>query len=132
VVLVGLVNAAAGSALRAIGSTAAALVGSFVLGFALPWIVVAAITLVQRATPAELQGRVSAALTLALFAPLPLMQALGAALITDLDYRALYLAAAVAQLLIAALAYRGVRIRPLDQQTDSVDYRPDRSVDQRS
>jgi MFS family permease len=102
VVLIGLVDAGVGSLLRATGWTVAALAGSFVLGFALPWVVVAAITLTQRLTPQELQGRVSAALTLALFAPLPMMQAIGAGLITRLDYRALYVATALAQFAIVA------------------------------
>lgn len=71
ILLTGLINAGVGSLLRATGELVPAIAGSFVLGFALPWIVVAAITTSQRFTPHGLQGRMSAALTFALFAPLP-------------------------------------------------------------
>jgi hypothetical protein len=52
----------------------------------------------QRATPDALQGRVSAAITLALFAPQPLANAVGAGAIAGIDYSYVYLAAAVGTL----------------------------------
>ena len=93
--LFGLVNFAIGNMLRASGWLPAALAGSFVLGFALPWVVVAVINLLQLRTPAELQGRVSAAVLLALFASQPATQLLGAVLIEHLTYRALFVGIAV-------------------------------------
>jgi Major Facilitator Superfamily len=96
--VLGLANGALGDLLRMTGWEPAALAGSVVSGFALPWTVVALINLAQRATPAALQGRVSAAVTLALFAPQPLAHAAGAAAIAGLDYRVVYLAASVATL----------------------------------
>ena len=112
VLLLGLVNGAAGYALRATGQLVPALVGSFVLGFALPWVVVAAVTMSQRLTPPGLQGRTAAAVTLALFAPLPVTQAVGAALITIVDYRVLYAIAAGIQLAVAGLVHTAGRPRP--------------------
>jgi Na+/melibiose symporter-like transporter len=88
---VGLANFAAGNLLRATGRLPAALAGTLVLGFALPWLFLAVLAITQRETPAHLQGRVSAAVTLALFGPQAPMQALGAAAITVLDYRQLHL-----------------------------------------
>jgi MFS family permease len=89
--LLGLLNGVLGSILRMTGTTPTALLGSFVLGFALPWSVVAVINLAQRTAPNALQGRVSAAITLALFAPQPLAQTVGAAAVGHLDYRTIYL-----------------------------------------
>lgn len=65
-----------------------------VLGFALPWIFLALLNVAQRVTPAELQGRVSAAIMLAFFGPEAPLQAVGALLIKDFSYQQLYLAAA--------------------------------------
>ncbi len=100
--LLGLLNFAGGTLLRATGWLPAAVVGSVVLGFALPWSVLAAINLTQRRTPAALQGRVAAVVTLALFAPQPLTQAVGAAIIGPLGYRGVYLLTAAAVLITAA------------------------------
>ena len=100
--VLGLVNGALGNLLRMIDATPAALAGSVVSGFALPWTVVALINLAQRATPDALQGRVSAAVVLALFAPQPVAQALGAGAIAAVDFRYLYLAAAIATLAAGA------------------------------
>lgn len=96
--VLGLVDGALGNLLRMIDATPAALAGSVVSGFALPWTVVALINLAQRATPDALQGRVSAAVVLALFAPQPVAQALGAGAIAAVDFRYLYLAAAIGTL----------------------------------
>ncbi len=98
--LVGLAAFAVGNMLRATGLLPAAVTGSAVLGFALPWIVLAVINVTQRGTPGALQGRVAALVTLALFAPQPVTQALGAVLIGPLGYRAVLAFMAV----VAALA----------------------------
>lgn len=65
--IAGLIDFVAGNALRSTGWLPAAVIGSVVLGFALPWAFLAVINFAQRATPISLQGRVSAAVTLALF-----------------------------------------------------------------
>jgi len=100
--ILGLLNGVLGAVLRAFGTTPTALASALVFGFALPWTFVAVINLTQRATPNALQGRVSAAVTLALFAPQPLVQGAGAILIAHTTYRTIYLAAAAATFATAA------------------------------
>ena len=102
----GLINFAVGNALRANHWLPAALIGSLVLGFALPYVFLATLNVAQRHTPHELQGRISAALTLALFGPQALMQVIGSALITHTSYITIYLASAIASLAIAAWLVR--------------------------
>jgi MFS family permease len=67
--VLGMANFALGNAMRATGWLPLAVAGSVVLGFALPWLFLALPNLAQRCTPPELQGRVSAAVTLAFFGP---------------------------------------------------------------
>lgn len=98
----GLVNFAAGDLLRATGWLPAALLGSFVLGFALPWAYLATLNLAQRMTPNELQGRVSAAITLALFGPQAPMQALGSFLIAHAGYQLIFAGSAIVAAALAA------------------------------
>lgn len=100
--LLGLVNFAAGNLLRANHWLPAALVGTAVLGFALPYVFLATLNVAQRGTPNELQGRVSAALLFALFGPQALTQAIGSALIAHLNYVEIYAASAALSLAIAA------------------------------
>jgi MFS family permease len=97
----GLLNFAAGNLLRSVAWMPAVLVGSLLLGFALPWVFLAVLNIAQRSSPNALQGRVSAALTLALFGPQAPMQALGSLLITRVSYADVYLFSAVTAVLIA-------------------------------
>jgi MFS family permease len=92
--VLGMANFALGSAMRATGWLPLAIAGSVVLGFALPWLFLALLNLAQRCTPPELQGRVSAAVTLAFFGPQAPLQALGAVAIRYATYQQLYLAGA--------------------------------------
>ncbi|HTU31538.1 MAG TPA: MFS transporter [Solirubrobacteraceae bacterium] len=99
--VIGLMDFAAGNLLRATGWLPAALCGSLVLGFALPYVFLATLSIAQRLTPQHLQGRVSAAVTLALFGPLAPMSALGSLLIAHIDYAAVFVASAAVSLAIA-------------------------------
>jgi MFS family permease len=108
--ILGLLNGTLGDVLRAFGTLPTALASSFVFGFALPWTFVAVINLTQRGTPSALQGRVSAAVTLALFAPQPLAQAVGAVVIDRAGYRIIYLVTAAVT--IATAAWLAIRPRP--------------------
>jgi MFS family permease len=67
---------------------------SAALGLCIVWINVGAITLIQRRTPADLIGRVDAALEFAVVVPQAASIALGAALIAVVNYRILLLAMA--------------------------------------
>jgi hypothetical protein len=108
--VLGMANFALGNAMRATGWLPLAIAGSVVLGFALPWLFLALLNLAQRCTPPQLQGRVSAAVTLAFFGPQAPVQALGALAIRYATYRQLYLAgAAVAVASAIAFAAAGRR-----------------------
>lgn len=110
--IAGLINFVVGNLLRATGWLPAAVIGSMLLGFALPWAFLAVINLAQRATPIPLQGRVSAAVTLALFGPQAPTQALGALVITHATYRQIYIASALVAGLITV--WLGLRRSPED------------------
>jgi MFS family permease len=108
----GMIDFAAGSALRATGILALALAGTVVMGFALPWVFLAILNLAQRLTPLSLQGRVSAAVSLAFFGPQAPLQALGSLAIRYGTYQQLYTAAAVVAVLCAAFLLRPGRGGP--------------------
>src|SRR5262249_61125328 len=64
------------------------------LALRLPWLFLALWSLARRCTPPELQGRVSAAVTLVFFGPQAPLQALGALAIRYATYQQLYVAGA--------------------------------------
>jgi MFS family permease len=99
----GLVLGAIGSPLLALPSLAGVVLGVILFGIGLPWIIVGTNTLVQRATPARLQGRVAAAVGTVLGVPQVASIALGAVLIIVIDYRVLVLV--MATVLTAAGTY---------------------------
>jgi predicted MFS family arabinose efflux permease len=87
---------AAGMALFAIGCALLAVdlepviyAGVILFGFGLPWIIVGEITLVQRRTPHELQGRTFSAAELLTGLPQTVSIAVGALLVGLVDYRLL-------------------------------------------
>lgn len=93
---------AALAALLAMPPRLAPVVVSFVLfGMAIPWFVVALISLGQRLSPPQLQGRVFSAVDALITTPQTLSIALGAALITAAGYRPLLVAMALVTLLAA-------------------------------
>jgi MFS family permease len=96
----GLAVLAIGTLATADASVPVVLAGQALFGFGLPWLIVAVTTLVQRASPPHLQGRVYSAMEIALGLPQTLSIALGAALATAVDYRLLL----VTEALVAAAA----------------------------
>lgn len=96
----GLACGASGVLLLTLPSLAAVVIGLVLAGFAAPWILVAAVTAIQRQTPAAMLGRVSGAFGL-LSVPQVVSVGLGAALISVLSYRVLLLIVAV---VVAAVA----------------------------
>jgi hypothetical protein len=99
--VIGLINFAAGNLLRANHWLPAALIGSAVLGFALPYVFLATLNVAQRETLNQLQGRVSAALLFALFGPQVITQTIGSALIARITYTEIYAGSAAIGLGIA-------------------------------
>lgn len=94
VVGLGLALLAAGSALLLPSNLVVVLGGAAVLGASLPWLIVAANTLMQRRTPNHLQGRVAAAFDTLASVPQTISIAAGAALLAVVDYRWLLVAVA--------------------------------------
>lgn len=76
--------------------------GTVVFGASLPWIIVGAVTLIQRRTPADLQGRAYSAFDLLASVPQTVSIGAGALLIGVLGYRSELLMMAV-PLMVAAL-----------------------------
>jgi MFS family permease len=108
--IAGMADFALGNLMRATGWLPVAVAGSVVLGFALPWLFLALLSLSQRCTPPDRQGRVSAVVSLAFFGPQAPILALGALLIRYASYRELYLAGAfVAVVTGIAFAWAGRR-----------------------
>jgi MFS family permease len=104
--------AAAGAALEIPPLLPPVLAGGIVFGAAIPWLVVGLITLAQRVTPPELQGRVFAATETLITTPQTISIALGAALITVVGYQTLLLAMAC----VMALAAIYLLTRPEQRQ----------------
>jgi Na+/melibiose symporter-like transporter len=102
--LLGMINFAAGTALRATGLLPCAVIGTLVLGFALPWIFLAILSAAQRLTPLDLQGRVAALVSLVLFGPQAPMQALGSLAIRYATFQQIYAAGAALGLLAGVAA----------------------------
>jgi len=92
---VAMLVAAAGAALCIPPALPAVIAGLVLLGMAIPWLVIAFMTLLQRRTPAELQGRAYAAADALVTTPQTISIALGAALIGVAGYRTLLIAMAV-------------------------------------
>jgi MFS family permease len=97
-----MLTAAAGAALTTLPLLPPVIVGLVLFGAAIPWLVVGLMTLTQRLTPPQLQGRVFAAVEVLITTPQTLSIALGAALITVVDYQVLLAAMAVVFAVTAA------------------------------
>jgi MFS family permease len=110
--VLGMADFAVGNVMRAAGWLPLAIVGSVVLGFALPWLFLALLNIAQRCTPPQLQGRVSAAVTLVFFGPQAPLQALGALAIRYATYQQLYLAGAAVAVTTAIAFTSTGRRRP--------------------
>lgn len=95
VVGLGLFCAAAGFLLEADSALAPVLVGIGLIGASLPLFEIAIVTLIQRRTPSHLVGRADGGVSVALTVPQTVAIAVGAGLITVVDYRVLLIVMAV-------------------------------------
>jgi MFS family permease len=91
----GMLVFAAGTVLLLSGSLAVVLAGKVLFGVGMPWVIVALFTLLQRTTPATIQGRVYSAIEVTVGTPQTLSIALGAMLVAVVDYRILLVVMAV-------------------------------------
>jgi MFS family permease len=102
---------AAGFLLWMLPAVPAVLLGSFVLGAALPPLVVGCTTLIQRRSPERLRGRVYSAFDMALTVPQTAAIAVGASLVAHVPYRALIIVMCVVLVgAAAALLRAGPRV----------------------
>ncbi len=115
---IAMLTAAAGAALQIPPLLPSVLAGDIIFGTAIPWLVVGLITLSQRLTPPDLQGRVYAAAETLITTPQTISIALGAALITLTGYQTLLTAMAATIALAAAyLLTRPEQRHPARQPT---------------
>ncbi|MBB5789949.1 MFS transporter [Jiangella mangrovi] len=114
---VGLVVIGAGLGLALTPSAAVVLVGAAILGLGVVWAVVGMVTLRQRLTPPQLQGRTSAATNMALNGPQVVGTATGAALIAVVDYRVL-VAAMTVTILTCAIVLLARKVTAPDAVVD--------------
>ena len=78
-----------GTTMQASSSLGVVLAGLVLFGIGVPWVLVALFTLIQRSTPAVLQGRVYSAVEVLVGVPQMVSIAAGAMLVTLVDYRLL-------------------------------------------
>jgi MFS family permease len=102
-VAAGLLACAAGAALQAPALLGSVLGGVVLFGASTPWILVGLTTMLQRLTPAVLQGRVYSAADALVTTPQTISIALGAGLIAVVGYRALL--AVMAAVMVSCAAY---------------------------
>ncbi len=105
--------AASGAALEIAPLLAPVIAGCVFFGAAIAWVVVGLITLAQRLTPPDLQGRVYAAVETLVTTPQTLSIALGAGLITVTGYQPLLVAMAV----VIAMAAGYLLTRPAQRRS---------------
>jgi MFS family permease len=91
----GILGVALGAALWTLPSFPGVCIGSIIAGASLPWLVVGAYTLVQRNTPASLQGRTFSAFDVAVGTPQTFSIALGAIVIAFVPYQLLLIVMAL-------------------------------------
>jgi MFS family permease len=129
----GMAIAASALPMLATSSMAIVLTGAVLFGAGLSWIVIGAVTLLQRSTPRHLQGRAYAVLEMGLAVPQAAAIAVGAILVGFVDHRLLLLAmAALMALAAASLGRRAPLRRTLGIAAVREDRRgdPDRERDQ--
>jgi MFS family permease len=115
----GLLLLGAGALLEIPASLPSVIAGVIVFGVSLPWVIVSLTTLLQRATPPELQGRVYAAAEALITTPQTISIAVGAALIGVVGYRSLLVAMAAANAVAAGYLLTRRRLPAADRSWDS-------------
>jgi MFS family permease len=124
-VAAGLALAAIGAAMWASTTLVVVVAGTILFGAAIPWIVVGAFTLLQRRTPAEVQGRAFSAFDMLVSVPQTVSIGVGALLISVIGYH-VELAAMAGVTTLAAIIMLlpgagGPRLRHAGGDTEELD-----------
>jgi MFS family permease len=93
-------------------------------GFGLPYAIVGLMTLLQRETPHELMGRVSAAMDALISGPQALAIAFGALLVEVVDFRVLFGSMALLAMVAATYLWLGRHLSPPSQHVEPVQDEP--------
>ncbi|WP_346011898.1 MFS transporter [Streptomyces sp. SID3343] len=115
--VLGLVLFAVGVGLRALTWLPMVLAGGVLVGFGLPAVHIAALTTLQRETPARLIGRVSATAATIMFAPTAVAILGVAGLLAVVDYRFILLGAAALGIAVAGYCAAGRGERAPEEST---------------
>lgn len=92
---IGMLGWAAATGLLVVPNVVIVSAGGILAGFSLPWIIASSMTFMQRSTPSQLQGRVSATVDVLISTPQSLSIAAGAALLAVVGYQVLLSVVAV-------------------------------------
>ena len=120
----GFVLVGSGLAVSSAANLPTAIIGGLLLGVGLPMVLVAELTIIQRRTSAELQGRAIAASDALIDTPFTISIAIGAAIIGAVGFRLIYLgcAAAFIAVAIALLPYLKItKPEPADKESAEQD-----------
>ncbi len=97
----GFVLVGSGLAVSSAATLPTAVIGGLLLGVGLPMVLVAELTVVQRRTPADMQGRAISASDAIINTPFTISIAIGAAIIGAVGYRLIYLGCAAGFIAVA-------------------------------
>jgi hypothetical protein len=93
------------------------------LGYSIPLIIIAFMTLIQRRTPLRLMGRVSTASEVVMGSPQAISLALGATLVSLISYHVIFMIMAIvitSSVVYLAVTLRGQVIRPVPAVVEEV------------
>ncbi len=110
----GFVLIGAGLAVSSTATLPAVIVGGLLLGVGLPMVLVAELTVVQRRTPTELQGRAIAASEALIDTPFTLSVAIGAAIIGVVGFQLIYIGCAAGFIVVALALLPYVKVTKPD------------------
>lgn len=121
VACVGFVLVGGGLAVSSAATLPTAIIGALLLGIGLPMVLVAELTVVQRRTAADLQGRAISASEAIINTPFTISIAVGAAIIGTVGFRIIYLACSAAFIVVAIALAPYVKVtKPLSTSAADV------------
>src|ERR1700722_19944280 len=121
----GFVGVGAGLAVSSTATLPAVIAGALLLGAGLPMVLVAELTVVQRRTAADMQGRAISASEAIINTPFTVSIAVGAAIIGVVGYRIIYLGSAAGFIAVALWLLPYLKVtKPEPAETDQAESEP--------